>query len=204
MTKKDLIIIFGPPAVGKMTVGKALEAITGFKLFHNHMSNDLALRFFDYEDDAYSSLVESIREQVFKAFLKSDDKGLIFTFVWHLEDNYGANYIDSLERLGYRIHLVELKASMTALIQRNKSEQRLAEKPGKMNIIDSEKNLIEWTSTKRLNTNWHDTVPQRFDQYVFINNTSLSAHHAAAIVADTFNFATESNQNQFLPQLASG
>jgi hypothetical protein len=32
-----LAIIFGPPAVGKMTVGLELERLTGFRLFHNHM-----------------------------------------------------------------------------------------------------------------------------------------------------------------------
>jgi len=29
-----LVIIFGPPAVGKMTVGRALSRLTGLKLFH--------------------------------------------------------------------------------------------------------------------------------------------------------------------------
>jgi hypothetical protein len=29
-----LVIIFGPPAVGKMAVGMELEHLTGFRLFH--------------------------------------------------------------------------------------------------------------------------------------------------------------------------
>lgn len=33
-----LVVIFGPPAVGKMTVGHEPAKLTGFKLFHNHMS----------------------------------------------------------------------------------------------------------------------------------------------------------------------
>ena len=198
MTKKDLIIIFGPPAVGKMTVGKALEEITGYKLFHNHMSNDLALNFFNYEDESYTPLVEGIRELVFKAFLDSDGKGLIFTFVWHLEDNYGFDYIDFLETLGYRIHLVELKASISALMLRNKSENRLAAKPSKVNIIDSERNLLEWTAKKRLNTNWNDALHQRFDKYLNINNTNLSAQHAASLICDKFNFAQDHHPTQAL------
>lgn len=193
--KKDLIIIFGPPAVGKMTVGKALEEQTGFKLFHNHMSNDLALNFFDYEDDVYNALVEGIREQVFKAFLKSADQGLIFTFVWHLEDNYGTNYINALADLGYRIHLVELKASISALLNRNKSEKRLAAKPTKTNLVDSEKNLVDWTSNKRLNSNWNDALHQSFDKYLRINNTNLSAHHAASMICDKFDLANNHTNN---------
>lgn len=37
----SLVIIFGPQAVGKMTVGHALEDITDLKLFHNHMTIEL-------------------------------------------------------------------------------------------------------------------------------------------------------------------
>ncbi|GGA15578.1 hypothetical protein GCM10008018_70410 [Paenibacillus marchantiophytorum] len=33
-----LIIIFGPQAVGKMTVGHELEKVTGMTVFHNHMT----------------------------------------------------------------------------------------------------------------------------------------------------------------------
>ena len=32
------VIIFGPPAVGKMTVGYELAKFTGLKVFHNHMT----------------------------------------------------------------------------------------------------------------------------------------------------------------------
>ena len=43
-----LVILFGPGAVGKMTVGKALAEITELKLFHNHMSLELANQFFPW------------------------------------------------------------------------------------------------------------------------------------------------------------
>lgn len=33
--------MFGPQAVGKMTVGQELAKITDLKLFHNHMTIDL-------------------------------------------------------------------------------------------------------------------------------------------------------------------
>jgi tRNA uridine 5-carbamoylmethylation protein Kti12 len=35
-----LVIIFGPPAVGKMTVGLELERLTAFRLFHNRRSGE--------------------------------------------------------------------------------------------------------------------------------------------------------------------
>ncbi|WP_433744437.1 hypothetical protein [Paenibacillus amylolyticus] len=43
-----LVIIFGPQAVGKMTVGQELEKITNLKLFHNHMTIELVSPYFSY------------------------------------------------------------------------------------------------------------------------------------------------------------
>ncbi len=30
------VVIFGPPAVGKMTIGRRVVELSGFRLFHNH------------------------------------------------------------------------------------------------------------------------------------------------------------------------
>lgn len=38
---KKFVLIFGPQAVGKMTVGQELAKMTDLKLFHNHMTIDL-------------------------------------------------------------------------------------------------------------------------------------------------------------------
>jgi hypothetical protein len=48
-----LVIIFGPPAVGKMTVGLELQRLTGFGLFHNHMTVDPVIRLFPFDSAPY-------------------------------------------------------------------------------------------------------------------------------------------------------
>ncbi len=35
----QLVFLYGPPGVGKLTVGNALSALTGYKLFHNHLTS---------------------------------------------------------------------------------------------------------------------------------------------------------------------
>lgn len=52
-----LVFIVGPPAVGKMTVGHELAKRTGLKLFHNHHTIDLALRFFPFGTPPFQRLV---------------------------------------------------------------------------------------------------------------------------------------------------
>jgi hypothetical protein len=79
-----LVIIFGPQAVGKMTVGYELEKITDLKLFHNHMTIELVSPFFSYGSDEGKRLVNLFRQEIFEAVAKSDLEGLIFTVVWNV------------------------------------------------------------------------------------------------------------------------
>jgi shikimate kinase len=57
-----LIIIFGPQAVGKMTVGHELEKTTNLKLFHNHMTIELVSNFFNYGTSTGKKLSNLLRE----------------------------------------------------------------------------------------------------------------------------------------------
>ena len=45
------VLICGPQAVGKMTVGQELSKITDFKFMHNHETIDLPLRFFPFKSE---------------------------------------------------------------------------------------------------------------------------------------------------------
>ncbi len=74
-----LVIIFGPQAVGKMTVGQELEKITPLKLFHNHMTIELVSPFFSYGTSEGRRLVSLFRREIFEVVSKSDLYGLIFT-----------------------------------------------------------------------------------------------------------------------------
>src|SRR2546423_7333193 len=77
-----LVFIVGPPAVGKMTVGHELAVRTGLKLFHNHQTIDLALRFFPFGSPPFARLVNEFRRRILEEVASSDLPGLIFTFVW--------------------------------------------------------------------------------------------------------------------------
>ena len=55
---KTIVIILGPHAVGKMTVGQELAKITDLRLFHNHMSIELARKLFAHSEKEWSVLNE--------------------------------------------------------------------------------------------------------------------------------------------------
>ncbi len=53
-----LVFIYGPPAVGKLTVATELVKLTGFKLFDNHVSIDFVKSVFEFGTRRYWKLIE--------------------------------------------------------------------------------------------------------------------------------------------------
>ena len=60
------IMIVGPQAVGKMTVGQELSKITDLKLLHNHMTIEVVTKIFDYSKEIYRKLGGIIFEIIAK------------------------------------------------------------------------------------------------------------------------------------------
>ena len=59
-----IVLITGPQAVGKMTVGQELSKITDLKLLHNHMTIDLVSHFFSYGTEVGQRLVSDMRKMI--------------------------------------------------------------------------------------------------------------------------------------------
>lgn len=182
-----LVLIFGPQAVGKMTVGQELARITDLKLFHNHMTIDLVSHFFDYGTKEGKRLVGLFREEIFEEVSKSDLYGLIFTYVWAFDLQSDWDEVNKIcnifESKGGTVYFVELEANLEERLERNKSTNRLKHKPSKRNIEWSEKDLI--SSLKQYRLNSFDGEIQK-DNYLKINNTNVSATEVAEIIANKF------------------
>ena len=66
------ILICGPQAVGKMTVGQELAKITDLKFMHNHETIDLPLKFFNFSSEPRRRLTDLFRFSIFEEVAKSD------------------------------------------------------------------------------------------------------------------------------------
>jgi len=91
----NLIFIYGAPGVGKLTVAKELAKVTGYKLFHNHLTVDLVSSIFPFGTKAYSHLVEKVRLDLIEAAARTKVNGVIFTFVYGVE-TFGGKTDDEL------------------------------------------------------------------------------------------------------------
>lgn len=181
------ILIFGPMAVGKMTVGQELQKLTGIPLFHNHMTIELVLPFFDFGSPEFGYLVNLYRTELFEKVSKSDGSGMIFTYVWafnHDSDwNFVKNMTDKFREKNAEIYFIELEAELEKRVERNKTPNRLAHKPSKRNVEMTEKRMIEAQDKYRMNST-EDEVTEK--NYMRINNTNLSAEETAVLIVEKF------------------
>jgi len=181
------ILIFGPGAVGKMTVGQELAKTTGLKLFHNHMTIDLVSNFFNYSTQEGKRLVGLFRQEIFEAVAKSDLYGIIFTYMWAFDAQEDWDYISSISTLfqshGAEICYVELEADFDERHKRNSSPNRLENKPTKRNLELSDKMFLSTEAQWRLNS-----LPGEIthDKYIRINTTKTEPEEAAKMIKEAF------------------
>ncbi len=74
-----LIFIYGPPAVGKLTVAKALEALTKIPLADNHSLLNPVAKVFGWDHPERERLGRSFRLEFFQAAARAN-KSMITTF----------------------------------------------------------------------------------------------------------------------------
>ncbi|WP_088105984.1 AAA family ATPase [Halalkalibacter urbisdiaboli] len=182
-----VIIVFGPQAVGKMTVGRELENVTGLKLFHNHMTLELLYPFFGFSSETWR-LSTLFRKEIFKVVSENNTiNGLIFTFVWAFDQQEDWDFVEEVceifESNGGEIYFVELEAEIEARLERNRSPYRLEHKLTKRNIEQSELELKNSMQKYRLNSNEGEIQKEN---YMKINNTTLSPEETAQMIKKEF------------------
>jgi len=180
------VLIFGPQAVGKMTVGQELAKLTGLKLFHNHMTIEMLEPLFGFSPELWE-LSSLFRKEIFKTIANGDSEGLIFTYVWAFDMEEDWDFVNQtceiFESRGGTVYFVELKADMVERVKRNKSPHRLKHKATKRNVDWSENELRETMARHRLNS-YKDEIKK--ENYLLIDNTNLGATEVADIISDQF------------------
>lgn len=140
----QLLVIFGPPAVGKMTIGRRIVERSGFRLFHNHALIEPLLDVFDYGTPPFVRLLREMRQQVVEEAAASGTD-LVLTYVWGLElegdvEELSQQIAAYVER-GAVVSFVELAADLQTRLERNRTEHRLSEKRSKRDLDWSDSNV---------------------------------------------------------------
>lgn len=187
----NIILITGPQAVGKMTVGEALKEKIGYNLMVNHDTIEVSDKIFGFATPTQKKLNWKMREAVFDICTEFNES-LIFTVMIDFNEQYEWDYVlelqERFENSGGELYLAELYADVDTRLERNSSPHRLEMKKSKNDVEWSNKNLKESMLKHRLNSNDGEyMVPN----HIKIDNTNLSPEEVADIIINKFNLEAE-------------
>ena len=169
-----LIIIHGPPASGKLTVGTELARLTGYKLFHNHLTIDCVKPVLEFGTPGFWRAVGELRYHVIAAAARENvDMIHTFCYEYEVDDEHFARLIASAEENGGEAHLVLLLCDDDERRKRIVDESRV--KIGK---------LVDPESVGRNNIDLTSPYPGR--ETLVLDTTTASAAETADRIIDHF------------------
>ncbi len=179
-----LVFLIGDAAVGKMTVGQELMNLTGLRLFHNHMMIEPVIEIFG----AFNGHVtQQLREVIFREFAKSENDGMIFTYMWAFDMpsdwEYVAHVTEIFRQQNAEIYYVELIAPQEIRLQRNETPNRLQHKASKRDLEASRARVLRDDANYRCVSNPGE-IP--FENYLRIDNSNLPPETVAAMIKEKF------------------
>jgi chloramphenicol 3-O-phosphotransferase len=165
----NLVFIYGPPGVGKLSAARELARATGYKLFDNHVSIACAESVFDFGTRPFGRVINVIRTTVFEEAARAS-RSLVFTFVYaNPEDTpFVERVCELVENLGGRVLLVRLFCEREELERRLPNPDRA--RAGKLASLDT---LREVTSRYDI----FSPVPGR--ESLELDNTNLAPDEVA-------------------------
>ena len=172
----ELIILYGAPGVGKLTVAESLAAKTGYNLFHNHLTTDMVGSLFPFGSADWTRLVSRFRIEMLEEAAQAGLDGVIHTFVYAagIDDDFMQQLIDAVENHGGKATLVLLTCDQDVNLERLVSESRV--RFGKLRDPEIARRLM---ANERL----AESFPRR--PSLVIDNTHRSAEDVATEIADT-------------------
>jgi hypothetical protein len=169
-----LVFLHGMPGVGKLTVATELAKMTGFKLFHNHLTVDLVSSLFDFGSEPFVELRERIWLDTFAQAAAARLEGLIFTFAFEktVPEGFVAKVVKSIEGNGGEVIFVRLTCQPNELEKRitNPTRQTF----GKLTSLDL---------FKQLNSDGVFDTPENVPDRLAIDTTKISPAEAANRIA---------------------
>ena len=129
--RPTLVYLYGPPAVGKLTVATALHRRTGMRLFDNHLTVDAVRPVFEFASPPFTEVLHRLRLDVFETAARHAID-VIFTnnSVWGVPngramfEEFAATTRRRVEAAGGRVVFVQLTAPPDVLEGRVAAESR--------------------------------------------------------------------------------
>jgi len=172
----NVVVLYGPPAAGKLTVARELSKITGMKLFHNHLTTNAARSIFPISKKEEIELHRKLRLVCFDAAAR-EKVDLIFTYCYagKKSDSFVKKMLNVVGKRGGKVKFVQLSCDEEELHKRVINGER--KKLGKINCAKLLKNKLK-------KINFLQSIPVK--ENLIINNTKFSAKLVAKKIKNHF------------------
>ncbi len=140
-----LIVIYGAPASGKLTIAKKVAEKTGYKLFHNHLTVDLLKELLDFGTPEFFELNQKLKLDLLEAAAKQGlVEGVIYTFVYNSQTDIP--FIEKLKEISERqnidLQFIQIFCEKGELLKRVTEDSRKEYKK-----VHSEEGLSKYLET---------------------------------------------------------
>ncbi|HYH81309.1 MAG TPA: hypothetical protein VEX86_16010 [Longimicrobium sp.] len=132
----QLVFLHGPPAAGKFTIATEVAARTGWGVFHNHLTLDLARPFFPFGSEPFWALVRELRLAALRAAAERGAGTVLYTSCYDHPVDLG--FYEEIEAIlaasGGAVIPVYLQCDVAELERRVTGESRVA--MGKVRTVE--------------------------------------------------------------------
>ena len=119
--EKRLVVLYGPPASGKLPIAEIISAQTDWILFDNSAAIDFVAQFLQPGTPRFLELIDSLRLDLVRAML-AEGRSVVFTFVYFGFNREDISFFKFLAAaatsVGASLHLVQLRCSEETLLKR--------------------------------------------------------------------------------------
>ncbi len=184
-TKKPVVVfLYGPFAVGKLTVAKVLSKKLGYKLIHNHYLNDFLLQVFDRHSYEMDFMKDSMRYSLLENMVKAKVSVVATHAYSHnfisrtglTDPQFIKNMEKKITKAGAKFYPVHLKASNEELLKRVGMASRKEFKK-----LTSKKIFLKEISSRDFQTS-----PKLKNNFI-VDNTNLSPEKVSDMIIKHFN-----------------
>ena len=172
-----LIIIYGPPASGKLTIATKLARRIGFKVFDNHfiidnispLVLDKSSPFEEKVKKPFFDMYREVKLSVIDCACKiADIPGMIITEAYTGKQRFFTSMIKTAEKNKCPVYLVKLDCKLEELKKRVYGKSRL-----KYTKFHDEKGLLSW-----LNNHKKRDLTYPYKKSLILDNTRLSVNQS--------------------------
>ncbi len=184
-----LIFIYGPPAVGKTTVGSKLAERIGYRFFFNHLTVPAAKAIFPdtsnlHEVAGYHPLLKQFRITGITAAAKAG-LDMIFTVAYsgRPDDEFVSEIVSTFTSHGGEVHFVQLCAPEHILVERVGNKSRSDLHLGKMTDPEHLKAILK-------SRDMHASV--QYEPILKISTHEYTSEESADRIVDYFHLSDKS------------